>query len=121
MKGIFWNCRGLGDLAKHNYLSQLAREHRLDFIALMETGRRSFSESTLRHFCGGVDFLWHLMPPRGRSGGMMLGVNPGVYDIGAIDEGDFYCKFRLRNKEDGFIWALFAVYGPAQDDLKTIS
>ncbi|KAL5679727.1 hypothetical protein ACJX0J_006112, partial [Zea mays] len=27
-------------------------------------------------------------------------------------------NFRLRNKEDGFIWALFAVYGPAQDDLK---
>jgi hypothetical protein len=73
-------------LAKHNYLSQLAREHRLDFIALMEMGRRSFSESTLRYFCGGVDFLWHLMPPRGRSGGMMLGVNPGVYDIGSIDE-----------------------------------
>jgi hypothetical protein len=40
------------------------------------------------------------------------------YDIGAIDEGDFYCKFQLRNKEDGFIWALFAVYGPAQEDLK---
>ena len=49
----------------------------------------------------------------------MLGVNPGVYDIGAIDEGDFYCKFRLRNKEDGFIWTLFAVYGPAQADLKS--
>jgi hypothetical protein len=49
----------------------------------------------------------------------MLGVNPGVYDIGSIDEGDFYCKFRLRNKEDGFIWALFVVYGPPQDDLKS--
>jgi hypothetical protein len=118
MKGFFWNCRGLGDLAKHNYLSYLSREHRLDFIALMETGRSSFSDSTLRNFCGGADFLWHLIPPRGRSGGMMLGVNLGVYDIGAIDEGDFYCKFRLRNKKDGFIWALFAVYGPAQDDLK---
>jgi hypothetical protein len=93
MKEIFWNCRGLGDLAKHNYLFHLAREHRLDFIAFIETGRSSLSESNLRHFCGGVDSLWHLMPPRGRSGGMMLGVNPGVYDIGAIDEGDFYCKF----------------------------
>ena len=81
MKGIFWNCRGLGDLAKHNYLSHLSREHRLDFIALMETGRSAFSESTLRHFCSGVDFLWHLMPPRGRSGGMLLGVNSGVYDL----------------------------------------
>ena len=48
----------------------------------------------------------------------MLGVNLGVYDIGAIDEGNFNCKFRLQNKEYGFIWALFVVYGPTQDDLK---
>jgi hypothetical protein len=80
-------------LAKDNYLSHLSREHRLDFIALMETDRSSFLDSTLRHFYSGADFLWHLMPPRGRSGGMILGVNPGVYDIGAIDEGNFYCKF----------------------------
>jgi exonuclease III/ubiquitin len=119
MKGIFWNSRGLGDLAKHNFLSNLSKEQHLNFIAIMETGRRDFSDSTLRHLCGGVDFLWHSMPPRGRSGGMLLGVNPSVFDIGAIDEGDFYCKFRLRNKVDGFIWTLFAVYGPAQDDLKS--
>jgi hypothetical protein len=50
---------------------------------------------------------------------MLLGVNPSVFDIGAIDEGDFYCKFRLKNKVDGFIWALFAVYGPTQDGLKS--
>jgi hypothetical protein len=97
MKEIFWNYRGLGDLAKHNYLSQLAREHRVDFIALMEMGRISFSESNLRHFCGGVDFLWHLMPPRGRLGGMMLGVNSGVYDIRAIDEGDFHLVANVKH------------------------
>jgi hypothetical protein len=90
MKGFLLNCRGLGDLAKHNYLSQISREHRLDFIALTETGHSSFSDSALRHFYGGVDFLWRIMPPRGRSGGLMLGVNLGVYDIGAIDEGEFF-------------------------------
>ena len=41
-------------------------------------------------------------------------------DIGAIDEGDFYYKFRLRNKTNGFIWVVFAVYDPAQDDLKSM-
>jgi hypothetical protein len=63
MKGIFWNSRGLGDLAKHNFLSNLSKEQHLNFIAIMETGRRDFSDSTLRHLCGGVDFLWHSMPP----------------------------------------------------------
>jgi hypothetical protein len=51
---------------------------------------------------------------------MILGVNPAVFDIGAIDEGDFYTKFLLRNKSDDFKWALYVVYGPAHDDLKNV-
>lgn len=54
------------------------------------------------------------MAPHGRSGGILLGINLLVFDIGAIDEGDFYVKFTLHTKNDGFKWALFAVYGPAQ-------
>ncbi|BAS88086.1 Os04g0204200, partial [Oryza sativa Japonica Group] len=51
-------------------------------------------------------------------GGILLGVNLAVFDIGSISEGDFYVKFQLRNKEDGFKWVLMAVYGAAQPDLK---
>jgi len=29
-----------------------------------------------------------------------------ILDIGSIDEGDFYVKFQLRNKVDGFHWVL---------------
>jgi hypothetical protein len=69
----------------------------------MEIGRDSFFESTLRHLSGGVDFLWHTMPPRNRSGGMISGVNTIIFYIGAIGEGDSYSKFLLRNKSDGFV------------------
>ena len=31
---------------------------------------------------------------------------------------DFAVKFRVRCKEDGFNWALVAVYGAAQPELK---
>jgi hypothetical protein len=41
-----------------------------------------------------------------------------VYDIGVIDEGDYYVKFYLCNKVDDFKWALVVVYGPAQDQHK---
>ena len=34
MKGIFWNSRGLKDLAKRRFLAEASLEHRLDFIAL---------------------------------------------------------------------------------------
>ena len=40
-----------------------------------------------------------------------------VYDRGAIHEGDLY-QIPLRNKNDGYKWALVVVYGPAQEELK---
>lgn len=47
-----------------------------------------------------------------------MGIDLDVFDIGAIDEGDFYVKFTLRNKQDDFKWSLATVYGPAQADRK---
>lgn len=54
------------------------------------------------------------MTPHGHSRRILLGIDLAVYDIGAIDEGDFYVKFTLRDRNDGFKRSLFAVYGPAQ-------
>jgi hypothetical protein len=58
------------------------------------------------------------LAPHGRSGGILLGVDLTVFDIGSIDEGDFYVKFTLRNKDYDYKWALFVVYGPAQQENK---
>jgi hypothetical protein len=44
---------------------------------------------------------------------MLLGVDLRTFDIGAIDEGDFYIKFHLCNKVDDYKWALVVVYGLA--------
>lgn len=74
--------------------------------------------ASLNHLCGGRDFLWHFSPPQGRSGGILLGVDPKVFDIGSIDAGDFYVKFHLKNREDDFQWVLVAVYGAAQNQFK---
>jgi hypothetical protein len=43
MKGWFWNGDGFGDLAKHYFVRETIREHKLDFFAILETGRSSFS------------------------------------------------------------------------------
>ena len=56
MKGIFWNSRGLKDLAKRRFLAEASLEHRLDFIALSETGRDNFVPQFLSSLVGGVDF-----------------------------------------------------------------
>jgi hypothetical protein len=33
--------------------------------------------------------VWHCLPPRGRSGGILLGVNAAVLDVSLVVEGEF--------------------------------
>jgi hypothetical protein len=113
MRGIFGNSNGFIDPKKHRFISDLTREQQLCFIAVFEMGRKSFNDVVLRNFCGDRNFLWHCKKPRGRSRGILLGIDLDIFDIGAIDERDFYVKFHLCNKESNFKWALVAIYGLA--------
>jgi hypothetical protein len=89
MRGIFWNSRGLSDLAKTRFLRKTSKEQNLAFIALLETGKKDFSQVSLNNFSGGRNFVWHWTAPHGRSGGILLGVNLDVLDVGSIVDGDF--------------------------------
>ncbi|KAJ1262491.1 hypothetical protein BS78_09G112000 [Paspalum vaginatum] len=64
-------------------------------------------------------FVWHCLPPRGRSGGILLGVRANVLDVSLTVEGEFYIKFHFCNRADKFKWIMMAVYGPAQDEFKS--
>jgi len=119
MKGIFWNCNGFADCKKYRFLSDLTKEKNLDFIALSETGRANFPQSTLNNICAGRDFIWHCMAPRGRSGGMILGIHLLTFDIGEIEEGELFIRFKVRHREDDFKFNLISVYGPAQQEYKS--
>jgi hypothetical protein len=99
---------------KHKFVSDLTKENDLGFIAILESGRSDFMPKFLKNLCGGRDFLWHSKAPHGRLEGILVGVDQQLFDIGSIDEGEFYVKFQLSNKSDGFKWALAVVYGPTQ-------
>ena len=118
MNGIFENSRGLGDLAKHLNIAHHVRDHKLDFLAISETGRQDFPSTLLDRLSGGVDFAWHSCPPRGRSGGMLLGIKTDTMELLDHSDGEFHIKFQIRNKSDNFIWSLVAVYGAAQEEYK---
>jgi hypothetical protein len=60
------------------------------------------------------------MARHGRSGGILLGVDLSVFDIGAIDEGDFYVKFILIYKSTDFKFVLYSIYGSAQSQNKAV-
>ncbi|KAG2578707.1 hypothetical protein PVAP13_6NG119300 [Panicum virgatum] len=118
MKGFYWNSRGLSDLAKYRYILDAIRD--LDFVAVMETGKQDMSRLNLNRLSGNADFIWHCLPPRGRSGSILLGINSTVLDLSVHYCGrGFFMKFHLRNRNDDFEWILMAVYGPAQDEFKS--
>ena len=100
------------------FLAEAFIEHRLDFIALSETGRDNFLPQFLNTLSGGIDFDSDCLPPRGRSSGILLGVRCDSLEVRNVVMGDFAVKFWVRSKDDGFNWALVAVYGAAQPKLK---
>jgi hypothetical protein len=118
MNGMLSNSRGLGDLAKHLFVADCIRDHNLDFLTISETGRCEFTQSFLSRLSGGIDFVWHSRHPRGRSGGILVGVKTDTMDVLACSEGDFHVKLHIRNKIDNFTWSLVAVYGAAQEEFK---
>jgi hypothetical protein len=52
------------------------------------------------------------------SSGMLMGINQGCYEVQDIEDGDYHIKFILKNKTDGYLWALLSVYGAAQEEHK---
>jgi hypothetical protein len=50
-------------------LADVVKEKQINFLALIETGRDEFPNLTLKKLCCNYDFIWHSMPPHGRSGG----------------------------------------------------
>jgi hypothetical protein len=118
MNGMFSNSRGLKDLAKHLHIADCITEHCLDFVGISETGKRDYSRSLLNRISGGVDFSWFSRPPRGRSGGILLGVRTATMEVLSCSEGEFHIKLHIRNKVDNFTWSLVVVYGAAQEEFK---
>jgi hypothetical protein len=97
------------------FVKEAIREHKLDFIALLETGRSNFSIPFLNQLAGGNNFSWFCLPPHGRSGGILVGINSDTLQVLKVSTGDFCVKLHIKCKRDGFEWILVPVYGAAQD------
>jgi hypothetical protein len=115
MKGFIWNSDGFRDPAKHSTIKDAVREHKLDFIVISEAGRDSFSTPFLTNLAAGMDYSWFCLPPRGRSDGILTGINNASLMVTKVITGDFCVKFHLKIKGDKYEWALVAVYGAAQE------
>jgi hypothetical protein len=118
MKGVFWNCNGLRDPSKPRFLFDSITEHRLDFLALLETKRNDYNVAELGHFCTNKIFLLDWTLPRGSFGGILVSINKDKFDVLDIKYGNFVLKFKLCNKADNFEWNMAVVYGATQESEK---
>lgn len=59
---------------------------------IIERGKLDLQKKSLSRLSGGAEFIWHCLPPRGKPGGILLGVNPQVFQISMMVEGDFFNK-----------------------------
>ena len=80
------------------FIQETAREQWLDFLALSETGRSNFANHFLDRLAAGLDFAWYILPPQGRSGGMLVGFNRVSLQVKNVNVGDFLIKFHFRTK-----------------------
>jgi exonuclease III len=119
LRGMTWNSEGFRDPGKHLFVTEAIKEHKLDFIALLETGRSNFTVNFLSGLAAGNDFMWFCLPPHGRSGGILVGINAQTLLVKNIDNGKFCVKLHIRSKFDGFEWILIPVYGAAQEAYKS--
>jgi hypothetical protein len=118
LRGITWNSEGFRDPGKHLFVKESIREYRLDFVALLENGRSNFTVPFLRDLSGDRDFNWYCLPPHGRSGGILVGINANTLEVKKVEIGDFCVKLSIKSKSNIFEWVLVPVYGAEHDSLK---
>src|ERR1041385_7476175 len=104
MKGCFWNSGGFRDTAKHLMVSESFRNFKLDFFAVIETGRDNFTAPFLRNLAGGLDVIWYCVPPQGRSGGILVGFNNLTIIVKKVVPGDRCVMFHLVSNSDKLEW-----------------
>jgi hypothetical protein len=102
MNDMFKNIRGLRDLDKHSHIANCCRDYYLNFVAISERGKQDYSQSFLDRLCSGINFQWFSCPPRGRSGGMLVGLRSDTMVVLAFD-GEYHIKLIVRNKANNFI------------------
>ncbi|XP_073351784.1 uncharacterized protein [Aegilops tauschii subsp. strangulata] len=115
MRVLFWNIRGFGHDGRRRQLVEYMRDEHIDIIAIQETLRTDFSLPELERLSPHL-FAWHWLPSSGtmgHSGGILLGVKDATFEVGGMDQGEFFVSMELFERALNFKWEVVIVYGPA--------
>ena len=118
MKGIIWNCRGIQKKGVSSFLKDLIHEHNFHFIGLQETMLENVDDKILRKIDPNGVYLWKWIPARGKSGGILSGVNTDLMEVGSFFEGKYILQLNLWDKQMKTNWNFMNIYGAAQEEHK---
>jgi exonuclease III len=114
MIGVVWNCQGLVKPGKFEFLRELITKHKVDFFGLQETKRKKFDQNLFEALNPQRNFFWISSPPRGRSGGLLVGINSDIFDIINQDIREFMIICSIHHKSKNVTFNFVNVYGAAQ-------
>jgi hypothetical protein len=84
MKGLIWNCRDIKKKGVSSFLRNLILEHKFYFIGLQETMQENIEDKKIREIDPNNTYLWKWIPSKGKSGGILSGVNLEHFDVGSF-------------------------------------
>jgi hypothetical protein len=93
----------------------LLKDQKVDIVCLQETITQNFSVVELNSLSSGVPFVWHMVPARGHSGGLLVGVNDDVFECISKDQGVFFCSFVVTQRSTCFKCEIVEVPGLKPD------
>jgi exonuclease III len=117
MRFLFWNVRGLGKSSRKQQVKEFIEEHKLQMVGLQETMKDSFSGRDLLDLAGIREFTWQWIPPKGKSGGILMGVCLETLELEDFSIHVFCIVMDVRDRRSNFRWRFITVYGPARHDL----
>jgi hypothetical protein len=68
-------CEWLGKGSRRRQVKEFIEEHNLEVVGLQETIRESFTDRELLEIAGSRNFSWKWASTKGRSGGILMGLN----------------------------------------------
>ena len=71
----------------------------------------SIDDNTLRKFDPNGLYLWKWIPSRGKSGGILSGINTDLMDVGGFCEENYILQLDLWDKQLKQKWNFLNVYG----------
>ena len=86
----------------------------MDFLGFQETIKQKISKNELHTLCGGRNFLWQWAAARGRSAGILVGINQDSLEYIEHEIGTYFVRILVHDKKADFKWNLVVVYGDAQ-------